>query len=141
MPIYNSRDDFRGYMPLLFITPSLWANADWEELGIMRSENVFDLEDDHPAKYLCCTVEGIERYILRGDLPAAVFGERLRDILLQVMIRGTLTSHIPFDTPSCIGGDIPPIQKNVINITYSETEVMGNLGAYSTHLQQLGNKS
>lgn len=70
--IYNSKEDLRGYMPFLFPSPSLWSNADWNDLGVSNDTNVFDLPQNHPGARLCCTVEAVERYILNPDVPSNV---------------------------------------------------------------------
>lgn len=120
--IYNSIEDFRGYMPFLFPTPSLWATADWQALKIDGKTNVFDLPHDHPAKELCCTVEAVEKYILNPSVPPAVAGSRLRTVLAELMIRRTLLSRIPFDSDIAIGADIPPLQRKVVDVKFNDVE-------------------
>lgn len=109
-------------MPLLFPTPSVWASADWDRLGITPSANVFNLSKDHPAKYLCCTLEAVEKYVLHPEVPPDVSGDRFRDILSQMMIRRTLASRVPFDSPRTIGSEIPPVQRKVIHVQYQSLE-------------------
>lgn len=120
--IYNSKEDLRGYMPFLFQTPSLWSNTDWEDLGISTDTNVFDLPRDHPGARLCCTVEAVERYILNPEVPNHVAGDRLRCLLGHFLIRRTLSSHMPFDSPQAIGADIPLMQREVISCNFSDDE-------------------
>jgi hypothetical protein len=120
--IFNSIEDFRGYMPFLFTIPSLWSTADWKALGINSNTDVFGLPDHHPGKSLCCTVEAVEKYILLPSVAPPTAGSRLRTVLAELMIRRTLLSRIPFDSAISIGADIPPLQRKVIDVTFNDIE-------------------
>lgn len=109
-------------MPFLFTAPSLWGTADWEELGITSNTDVFALPADHPAKSLCCTVEAVEKYILPSSVAPSVAGTRLRTVLAELMIRRTLLSRVPFNSAVSIGSDIPPLQREVIEVTFNDIE-------------------
>jgi hypothetical protein len=104
-------------MPLPLVSPSLWLNADWEQLQITPDANIFNLFEDHPAKSLCCTTEAIEKFVHRPNVDPKLSGERLRSVLGKLTIRRTLSSRVPFDSPKCIGADIPPQQRKVISLT------------------------
>lgn len=121
-PIYNRKEDFRGYMPLLFRRPSLWKGARWETVGIVPDERIFYLSENHPAKHLCCTEEAVETYIMNHKVPRAVAGVRLREVLAQVLLRRTIQSRVPFDSPKTIGSDIPPLQRKTIKVNYNSME-------------------
>lgn len=120
--LYNSRDDMRGYMPLLFTTPSIWGHTDWTTLGVSTEQNVFELPEDHPGAKLRCSVEAVEKYVLNQQVAPDVSGDRFRLVLKRLMIRRNLTSRIPFDSPMPIGADIPPIERKVINVIFSKPE-------------------
>lgn len=112
--IYNSSDDFRGYMPLLFTQPSNWVEPD--------GDDVFQLDVSHPMQHLCCTVEAVEKFVLDPEVRADITGDRLRTVLSHLMIRRTLSSHMPFDSPTSIGADIPPVQRKVITTELNDAE-------------------
>ncbi|PWY91735.1 hypothetical protein BO94DRAFT_533191 [Aspergillus sclerotioniger CBS 115572] len=84
-PIYNSRKDFEGYVPLLFQPSSLWDKLDRAQLQHFRDQ-IFYLPLGHPARRLCCTVQAVEDYVLADRMPPSVVGNRLQLIFSQLMI-------------------------------------------------------
>ena len=115
-------DDMRGYMPLLFTTPSIWAHTDWTTLGVSAEQNVFELPEDHSRAKLRCSIEAVEKYVLNQEVAPNVSGDHFRLVLKCLMIRRNLTSCIPFDSLTPISADIPPIECKVINVKFSKPE-------------------
>ncbi|PYI11513.1 putative DNA repair helicase rad5,16 [Aspergillus sclerotiicarbonarius CBS 121057] len=120
-PIYNSRKDILGYVPLLFQPPSLWSKADQVYFQIWRHQ-IFNIPLGHPARHLCCTEHAVKEYVLADWISPSVTGNRLRLIFSHLMIRRTLFSHMPFDSPNIIGDDIPPTQRKVCRFEYAKNE-------------------
>lgn len=120
--LYNSHDDMQGYMPLLFSTPSIWMNLDWSTLGVSHDDNIFQLPRDHAGSKLCCSTEAVEEYVLNKEVPNDVSGDCLHLVLNHFMIRCNLSSRIPFDSPTPIGADIPPMERKIIRVEFSAPE-------------------
>ncbi|KAE8133508.1 P-loop containing nucleoside triphosphate hydrolase protein [Aspergillus pseudotamarii] len=100
-PIYNSREDMRGYIPLLFHPPSQGDMHTLRTLG----RDIFKLPLENPARSVCCTEKAVEEYILDNKVPPMAAGERLRVIFGQI--------H---------GSDIPPTHRRVCTVVYSQKE-------------------
>ncbi|UDD59055.1 hypothetical protein AFCA_006473 [Aspergillus flavus] len=117
-PIYNSREDVRGYIPLLFRPPSQGDMHMLKELG----GDIFKLPPEDPARNVCCTKMAVEEYILDNNVPPMVAGERLRVIFGQIMVRRTLSSRMESFGSRMIGSDIPPTHRRVCTTVYSRKE-------------------
>ncbi|GMG25245.1 unnamed protein product [Aspergillus oryzae] len=117
-PIYKSREDVRGYIPLLFRPPSQGDMHMLKELG----GDIFKLPPEDPARNVCCTKMAVEEYILDNNVPPMVAGERLRVIFGQIMVRRTLSSRMESFGSRMIGSDIPPTHRRVCTTVYSRKE-------------------
>ncbi|GAB1199547.1 hypothetical protein APSETT444_008897 [Aspergillus pseudonomiae] len=117
-PIYNSREDMRGYIPLLFHPPSQADKDILKKLG----RDVFKLPPENPARYICCTGEAVEEYILDRKVPPMTAGERLRVVFGLTMIRRALTSRLQSFGSRMIGSDIPPTHRRVCTVVFSREE-------------------
>ncbi|RAL01276.1 putative DNA repair helicase rad5,16 [Aspergillus ibericus CBS 121593] len=120
-PIYNSRKDILGYVPLLFQPPGSWSKADQDYFKVWRGR-IFDIPLGHPARHLCCTEHAVKEHVSADWILPSVTGNRLRLIFSHLMIRRTLFSHMPFDSPNIIGDDIPPTQRKICRVEYNKNE-------------------
>ncbi|KAB8226196.1 P-loop containing nucleoside triphosphate hydrolase protein [Aspergillus novoparasiticus] len=117
-PIYNSREDVRGYIPLLFRPPSQEDMHTLKKLG----RDIFRLPPEDPARNVCCTKRAVEEYILDNNVTPEAAGERLRVIFGQIMVRRTLSSRMESFGSRKIGSDIPPTHRRVCTAVYSRKE-------------------
>ncbi|PIG82089.1 DNA repair helicase rad5 [Aspergillus arachidicola] len=117
-PIYNSREDVRGYIPLLFRPPSQGDMHTLKKLG----RDIFKLPPEDPARNVCCTKRAVEEYILDNKVTPVAAGERLRVIFGQIMVRRTLSSRMESFGSRMIGSDIPPTHRRVCTAVYSRKE-------------------
>ncbi|KAE8164621.1 SNF2 family N-terminal domain-containing protein [Aspergillus tamarii] len=122
-PWYNSVQDFRGYMPLVFKEPRAWDETLLYHHN-MKAEDIFTIEKGHQLEYMLCTDEAIETHILSSHLSNyRIVGERMRRVLALLMVRRTIMSTIPFQCGKMIGSDIPGSQKKIVTVKYDEYEL------------------
>lgn len=117
-PIFNSREDLRGYIPLLFNSPSQGDMHTLKKFG----RDIFKLPPEDPARNVCCTGEAVEEYVLDNKVPPMAAGERLRVIYGQIMVRRTLSSRMESFGSRMIGSDIPPTHRRVCTVICSQEE-------------------
>ncbi|KAE8152917.1 P-loop containing nucleoside triphosphate hydrolase protein [Aspergillus avenaceus] len=125
-PIYNSRCDFEGYVPILFkpAPRDLWYRSC--HLG----SKIFQLPPDQEASKLCCTCEAITKYVLDKKVPNVQAGGFLRAIFSRIMIRRTLFSRmqLPHGGSRSIGSQIPLTHRKVHRVQFTKEE----MGMYET---------
>jgi hypothetical protein len=76
---------------------------------------------EHPARSVCLARQALEDYVLSDHVPAILIGEHLLIIFGQLMVRRTLSSHMPSSFGSKpIGSAIPPTYRKICNVTYTD---------------------
>lgn len=62
-PIYNSLEDFSGFLPLLLPRTSIWTEENLKRFGVDETVNPFDLPHDHPASILQLSKKAQDKFI------------------------------------------------------------------------------
>ena len=126
-PLFNSIEDFQGFVPLLFKPGGdLWGPESLKKMGLAdtlaKDINPFKLPDDHPGAVLRCTSEAIAKYIYHDSVGSAVAGFRLGQVWERCLIRRTFSSKLPFDDGQMIGSAIPPTMTKVYDLKLNSLE-------------------
>ncbi|WEW56227.1 hypothetical protein PRK78_001666 [Emydomyces testavorans] len=113
-PIFNRKEDFAGYVPLICKAKEIPATG--------ANENPFELPDDDPgANRRLCPI-AIQEYILKDEIPDTVAGLRMGKVWERCMIKRLFASCIPFDSTRSIGSSIPPVISKVVNTGFTQNE-------------------
>lgn len=71
-PLYNSINDFKGYVRFLVTCPFIWTAEHLAAYGLHEHSNLYDLEFEQSGSHLQVTAEAMNKFIFHDQMYATV---------------------------------------------------------------------